>query len=403
MHSTENTETGIVIQRLIETAQKDFSLAKLITASLLKAQTLAKERLDPALYKALDWPTDFEMYIAYLMKYAKWVPHESGEAVWLTPGTDGHQEVDDRLNHFYWLIDQKTGEHNSKLVENNPWFKKWLVDYANAWGSFLNTPQSFSPTIQDSFLTKAPLYRVGDSLIDGKSNNPSGWLTFNQFFARELNPGLRPVSSPEKNTVVTSPADCNFKAQYAIAADSSIPEITLKMKHKFVTIPHLLQGSKYAHAFAGGNLVHYYLSPFSYHRFHTPVAGKVLECFPVNGLVYMDVTITDKQFDSPDNSEDGYEFNQARGILILDTSHSPYGDIGLVAVIPVGMCQVSSVSMIATPGSNLQKGEQFGYFMFGGSDIMLVYQAGIHPKIDTTTDYRLYGTPIAQCSLKGKS
>ncbi len=48
-------------------------------------------------------------------------------------------------------------------------------------------------------------------MIDGKPNTPSGWLTFNQFFARRLNAGLRPIQDPWDNTVVTSPVDCVFK------------------------------------------------------------------------------------------------------------------------------------------------------------------------------------------------
>ena len=63
---------------------------------------------------------------------------------------------------------------------------------------------------------------VDDSRIDGKPNNPSGWLTFNQFFARELNPGLRPIDSPGDNSVVTAPADCTFRKMYPIDENSNI-------------------------------------------------------------------------------------------------------------------------------------------------------------------------------------
>merc|ERR1712232_342975 len=86
----------------------------------------------------------------------------------------------------------------------------------------------------------------------------------------------------------------------------------------------------------------------------------------------------DGQFDAPDDSEDGggYEFSQARGVIVLDTKGSPYGDIGLVAVIPVGMCQVSGVRMTAKKESILQKGDEFGYFQFGGSDIIMLFQKG---------------------------
>jgi len=40
------------------------------------------------------------------------------------------------------------------------------------------------------------------------------------------------------------------------------------------------------------------------------------------------------------------------------------GDVGVVAVIPVGMCQVSGVNMTHVPGTQCIKGEEFGYFTF---------------------------------------
>ena len=49
--------------------------------------------------------------------------------------------------------------------------------------------------------------------------------------------------------------------------------------------------------------------------------------------------------------------------------------IGLVAVLPIGMCQVSSVILTAEVGVTLRKGEELAYFQFGGSDIVMLFQA----------------------------
>jgi phosphatidylserine decarboxylase len=269
------------------------------------------------------------------------------------------------------------------------------------WGNYLNTTESFNDKVLKSFQKNAPEYKVEDSLINGRPNNPSGWLTFNQFFARQLNPGLRPIARPTENTVVTCPADCTFVAKYDIGPDSSIPEIKIKGTHKFANVEDLLKDSKYKKFFENGTFVHYFLGPYSYHRFHTPVAGRIEECYALQGLVYLDVDIKENgQFDAPDSSKGGYEFNQARGIITIDTTNSPYGDVGIVAVIPIGMAQVSSVNMYATVGQDVQKGCEFGYFLFGGSDIIVLFQEGINPKISTTDQYRLYGTEIAKCTTK---
>eukprot|EP00039_Didymoeca_costata_P030479 m.29801 g.29801 ORF g.29801 m.29801 type:complete len:419 (-) comp8137_c0_seq3:182-1438(-) len=375
----------------------DETFLDLLVKSLCEAKSKASKNLNKDLFAALDWPVDFEGYIKYLRAFAMWAPRQSDHPAWIKPGTDGHQEVYDRLCHFYWLIDQKVGP-NGSIIQNIDWFAKWLVEYANLWGSFLDTTESFNDEILESFIKQSPKYQVTDCMVNGKPNNPSGWLTFNQFFARELNPGLRPIDTPFDNQIVTCPADCTFKAKYDITADSTIPNIVVKKTHQFSSIKTLLEGSQYASSFANGSFVHYFLGPYSYHRFHTPVAGEIKECYPIHGRVFLDVNVKHQQFDAPDSAQDGYEFAQARGVVIIDTTNSPYGNVGIVAVIPIGMAQVSSVNMIARVGSQALKGDEFGYFLFGGSDIIVLFQEGANAQIGTETDYRLYGSKMAAVS-----
>ena len=388
------------ITALQEKLDADSTLSDLLVQSLEKAKLLGEAELDSKLYAALKWPQTIPDYLDYLAWFARWIPHQSSDPAWTEPGTDEQQEVYDHLCHFTWLIDQKVGPDKNKIVQNNDWFSTWLIAYANDWGRFLDTTESFNDAALQSFIDNSPEYTVEDSMITHhgklKPNAPSGWLTFNQFFARELNPGLRPIASPEDNSIVTSPADCTYRAQYPIDANSQIEEITIKKTHKFASIEDLLDGSDYKDRFANGTFVHYFLGPYSYHRFHTPVAGILKECRPHVGKVYLDVELQNGQFDAPDNSTDGYEFSQSRGIVIIDTSNSPEGDIGLVAVVPVGMCQVSSVQMTGQVGNFFQKGDEFGYFLFGGSDIILLFQEGVNPQISTGSTYRLYGTQVAR-------
>ena len=48
----------------------------------------------------------------------------------------------------------------------------------------------------------------------------------------------------------------------------------------------------------------------------------------------------------------------------------------MVAVIPVGMGQVSSVNFLETvkPGTVVKKGDELGYFLFGGSDCVMLFE-----------------------------
>ncbi len=55
------------------------------------------------------------------------------------------------------------------------------------------------------------------------------------------------------------------------------------------------------------------------------------------GCVSGHIEISEGRLCAPDDAHNGYQFVQARGVAILDTKGSPCGDVGLVAVIPVGM------------------------------------------------------------------
>jgi phosphatidylserine decarboxylase precursor len=399
-----------VIRELQEDLKINYSLKDLLIKSLTQAREVGERNLDSNLYKALSWPETADEYIAFLKNFSNWTPNQCGDA-WKKPDYDQNQEVYDRLCHFYWLIDQEVAAEDctiSQEVQNGPWFSKWLIEYANLWGSFLNDPDSFNDDILETFIEKSPQYKVKNSMIvdplTGKlrPNSPSGWITFNQFFARELNPGLRPIDNPNDNTFIASPADCTYKDTYDISADSTIDEIVIKKTHAYASIRKLLDESEYKDDFANGTFVHSFLGPYDYHRFHAPVSGEVLECRPVQGLVYLDVNISDNhQFDAPDSSKDGYEFSQARGIIVLDTSKSADQNIGKVAIIPVGMCQVSSVNMTAVVGSNLSKGDEFGYFLFGGSDIIMLFQEGIDLKLNKKPEHHNYGRTIGTCNAFG--
>ncbi len=133
------------------------------------------------------------------------------------------------------------------------------------------------------------------------------------------------------------------------------------------SVHELLDGSPFKDKFKGGIYMHMFLNVNDYHRFHVPVGGIVREIRNIPGRVILDVI---KKEDGSLDVIDGdtYQFTQARGLIVIE---SP---VGLVAVLPIGMAQVSSVNLTAQEGVRLAKGEEFGYFTFGGSDIVVVFE-----------------------------
>ncbi len=260
---------------------------------------------------------------------------------------------------FYYLIDNSP----DGFLQKNKLFSEWNHKFIKDLGKFLDTPESAEGLA--TFYTD-PNYHIEDYY-----EGPSGWLTFNQFFARNFRPGKRPVAGLCDDNIIVSPADSKFHGSWKITEDAEI--IVKGVKH---SVMELLDGSPYLDHFKGGTFMHSYLSAHDYHRFHVPVRGIVKEARVITGEVVLNVVMNpDGSLDMVDGT--GYQFTQERGLIIME---SPFG---LVAILPIGMGQVSSVTMTAEEGVELRKGEEFGYFQFGGSDIIILFEPG---KVEITAD-----------------
>ena len=281
--------------------------------------------------------SDMAAFLGYLDELVTFVPTE--------------REVVPLCLKFYYIINQAPDD----LLNQDEQFNAWMNQLVEAWGDFLDTPASAAGI--ETFMA-ATNYRIDDYF-----SGPSGWQTFNQFFAREVRPGKRPIAAPRDDTVIVSPADAVFMGQWPVDENSNIT-----VKGVNWSISELLGDSQYADAFANGIYTHSFLYIDDYHRYHVPVGGVVREVRNIHGNVYMDVRRNpDGSLDVVDG--DTYQFNQERGLIVVD---SP--DVGLVAVLPIGMAYVSSVNLTPEVGATLQKGDEFGYFLFGGSDIVTVFQ-----------------------------
>ncbi|MFT4536471.1 MAG: phosphatidylserine decarboxylase [Saprospiraceae bacterium] len=376
--------------------KKDKSFNLLLYSSLMIAQNRGRRELHHDLYHAIDnvfegdgWPATPDAYLEYIERYLVLIPNEIDDPMfpdaWSSDDTQNgyNQKVYDLLCHFYFLVDQTLPSTNTTLQSYKKGkfvFADWLRDFAVDWGKFLDTEESLPISAMASFMAD-PMYN-----IPLYSDNAKKWKTFNQFFYREFNGAdkkghspLRPIAEPGNNNVITSPADCTYKETYPIDKSGNVlgingkpTSLTLKNTHTINTVSDLLQDDKLAEAFHGGTFVHYFLSPFDYHRFHSPVDGTVKACKAVRGEVFLDVELNgDGEFHAPDSSQGGYEFQQSRGVFVVDAGKK----VGLVAAVPIGMAQVSGVEMYTKlKGKKVRKGDEFGKFMFGGSDTILLFQ-----------------------------
>lgn len=275
---------------------------------------------------------------------------------------------------------------------------EWMREYQIALGTWMDDPAQMTPEEEKSFYDAAP-YNMGEYI-----RPHGGWKTVNQLFARSVKPGYRPIAAVTDSHIIVSPADAQFAGQWEVNSGTAV-----NVKGLYWKIQELLEGSPYKDCFEGGMWTHSFLNTSDYHRQHAPVGGTVLESRVIQSSVYVKMSLelvpgqADKQQIvgtttriNPDASirrevyapdEAGYEFMSTRGVIVID---SP---IGLVAVCPIGMGQVSSIITTAEKGVTLQKGDEISYFQFGGSDICMAFQrksnvcftaqSGVHYKAGT--------------------
>ncbi|CAO3648032.1 unnamed protein product [Mucor hiemalis] len=185
----------------------------------------------------------------------------------------------------------------------------------------------------------------------------NSFKTFNEFFYRKLKPGSRPADFPNDPTVAVSPADSRMIAFESVSEASRI-----WIKGVEFSLKKLLGGSPSAKNFDGGSLAVFRLAPQDYHRFHSPVDGVITKIKHISGQYYtvnpMAIRTTIDVFG-----------DNARTIVWIDSK-----EYGQVAVVCVGAMLVGSIIITAEVGHEIKRADEMGYFAFGGSTLIVVFQ-----------------------------
>ncbi len=289
-----------------------------------------------------------------------------------------YDQIDQSLDYFYFVNDQQLpklkdkGYYNNSLQYHEP-YRTWLINFTKEWGLYLSKEGSWN----DAYYKKA-LEDESFGLNRGWYEEPSKWKTFNDFFARSLkSPDQRPIAAQNDLSIVSAPADSKPQGVWKIDQNSNILNkkgVTIK-SGVFKSISTLVgEGSAYKNAFAGGTLTHTFLDVNDYHRYHFPVDGTIKEVRiiqsddAVGGFLTWDPKTKKYALDA---NTPGWQNIETRGCIIIETKK-----YGLVALLPIGMSQVCSVNFENNikVGSTVKKGDMLGYFLFGGSDVVMLFQ-----------------------------
>src|SRR5439155_16818289 len=186
-------------------------------------------------------------------------------------------------------------------------------------------------------------------------HSPSPFKSFNEFFYRKLRPAARPID-PNPDSVLF-PADGRHLGFQDI---SNIDGIFVK--GQTFDLAALLKNADLARKFARGSMVMSRLCPTDYHRFHLPVAGIPDKPQLINGPLYSVNPIALRQ-------NIRYLSENRRVLCAIRTA-----GIGTVLMLEIGATNVGSIEYTFVPGQPVQKGAEKGYFQFGGSSMITIFE-----------------------------
>jgi len=184
---------------------------------------------------------------------------------------------------------------------------------------------------------------------------------FNEFFFRALKPDARPCSAPDNPKIIVSPADCR-----SVVFNTMEDATRIWVKGREYSVERLL-GDAYpmdARRYKGGAMGIFRLAPQDYHRFHVPVDGVMGTPKTIDGEYY---TVNPMAIRS---ALDVYGENIRVVVPIDSEAH------GRVMYVCIGAMMVGSTVITRRPGERIKRAEELGYFKFGGSTILLLFEPG---------------------------
>lgn len=256
------------------------------------------------------------------------------------------------------FVNRSTGEIETEKVAGEKWLG-WL--YGNPVGEITlwalvkrKAVSSFYGQRMDSPSSADKIEAfVQDFDIDLSIARKQEFASFNDFFTRELTAEARPINT--NVNVVASPADGKVLA-WADIRGGDFP-----VKGSRFDVHAFLNDRELSDRFADGSVIVTRLAPTDYHRFHFPVGGSVSETTKIKGDYYSVSPIALGKMSKI------FCMNKREYTVIQSVR---FGD---VVMVEVGATMVGSIIQTAT-GNTVEKGTEKGYFEFGGSTVVLLFE-----------------------------
>ena len=209
-------------------------------------------------------------------------------------------------------------------------------------GKFLST--KFSCRFIKSF--------IKNNNIDMSLYEDTQYKSYNDFFCRRIKPQSRPIDAFPESLI--SPCDSKL---LALEIDN---ETVFSIKNTQYTVASLLKDETLASQYRGGYILIFRLSVDDYHRYCYVDNGEKEENVTIPGRFHTVMPIANDYF--PIYKENTREYS------ILHSEN-----FGKVIMMEVGALLVGKIVNLHQKAS-VVKGQEKGYFEFGGSTVVLIFE-----------------------------
>jgi phosphatidylserine decarboxylase len=307
------------------------------------------------------------------------------------------------------ILDWAMGTQGGYMTFLNPVVNQKFEAILNEWKTFLSTSASQYVLVEGNIAQPQPDYpnpigwfskealeamaemdplRGKKSPFDPKENFEYnyacdsslpyyGYKSWDDFFTREFNPGVREVSEEDKHQNVIVNA-CE-SAPYNCVKNAKLKD-KFWMKGQPYSIIDIMANHRLALEFGDGSTVYQaFLCAKTYHRWNSPVDGEIVAIQNVPGTYYAEAPIAGYDPSGPNDSQ-GYIAELASRALIFIQSDND--KIGLMCFVSIGMAEVSSNEITVKEGDIVKKGDPIGTFHFGGSTHCLIFRPDVNIDFD---------------------
>lgn len=234
-----------------------------------------------------------------------------------------------------------------------------LLNIVNSATGAVNKPTSFE-----------------DVFVSDPAKPNYGFGSWDEFFVREFREGVRPVEEPDNASIIVNACE---SAPLRVQTDVKLSD-KFWLKGQPYSLLDMLNYHELSGKFVGGTGYQAFLSALSYHRWHSPVDGKVLDVYLVDGAYFLQNQYMGFGYPGgPDSitqelSQPFLSAVAARGVIFIECDNPA---IGTVAIVTIGMVEVSSNEFTVKPGDVVKKGDEIGMFHFGGSTHVVLFEKGV--------------------------